>query len=54
MIDWGDGTIEEVNGDISQKVYEYHGIGEFTVKVSNIKTFAASTRVDNWWTDVIS
>ena len=42
VIDWGDGTVEQVNGDVSQKVHEYTSVGTFNVVVENIKSYAAS------------
>lgn len=50
VINWGDGSIKkEVDGDISQEVHEYSDVGEFTVKVSNIKSFAASANNYAWY-----
>lgn len=43
VIDWGDGTVENISGDISQKVHEYTSIGTFNVTVENIKSYAPSS-----------
>lgn len=48
VIDWGDGTVEQVNGDVSQKVHEYATIGTFNVVVENIKSYAASAESLAW------
>ena len=48
-IDWGDGTVETVDGNISQKTHTYDSVSEFTVKVSNIKTFAANANNGTWY-----
>lgn len=42
VIDWGDETVEQVNGDISLKTHEYASVGTFNVVVDNIKSYAAS------------
>ena len=49
IIDWGDGTVEQVNGDVSQKVHEYASIGTFNVVIENIKSYAASTGDFTWY-----
>ena len=49
VIDWGDGTVEQVNGDVSQKVHTYATVGEFEVTISNVKTFAASANDFTWY-----
>ena len=48
VIDWGDGTVEQVNGDVSQKVHTYDTIGTFNVVVENIKSYAASVNSLDW------
>jgi len=48
VIDWGDGTVEQVNGDVSQKVHTYASVGTFNVVVENIKSYAASTNDYTW------
>lgn len=50
VIDWGDGTVENVNGDISQKVHTYSTVGTFNVVIENIKSYAASTVAVNPFT----
>ena len=49
MIDWGDGTVESINGDISQKVHTYASVGTFNVTIENIKSYAASTNSTDWF-----
>ena len=48
VIDWGDGTIEQVDWDISQKVHEYAIVGTFNVVIKNIKSYAASANNYSW------
>lgn len=49
-IDWGDGTeVEQVNGDVSQKVHEYASAGTFNVVVENIKSYTASSSSMSWY-----
>lgn len=48
VIDWGDGTVELVNGDVSQKVHTYATVGTFEATISNVKTFAASANNSAW------
>ena len=43
VIDWGDGTVEQVTGDISQKEHEYASVGTFNVTIQNIKSYSASS-----------
>lgn len=53
VIDWGDGTVEQVNGDVSQKVHTYD-VSEpdrYDVTVKNIKSYAASTGDSTWYID---
>ena len=49
VIDWGDGTVEEVDGDVSQKVHEYAKAGQYMVVVENIKSYAASANKSTWY-----
>lgn len=50
-IDWGDGTGEAINGNISQLVHTYSSNGTFTVKISdNINTFCPSSSNSTWYT----
>ena len=49
IIDWGDGTVEQVNDNVSQKVHEYATVGTFNVVVENIKSYAASTNNYTWY-----
>ena len=53
VIDWGDGIVENVNGDVSQKVHTYASVGTFNVVVENIKSYAASDG-NNTWTNTTS
>ena len=49
VIDWGDGVVEQIDGDISQKVHEYAVARQYEVVVKNIKTFAASAGNYTWY-----
>lgn len=49
VINWGDGTVEQVDGDVSQKVHEYATVGTFNVVVKNIKSYAASANNSTWY-----
>ena len=54
VVDWGDGNVEAIDGNISQLVHEYASIGTYHVKISdNISNFAASTN-DSAWYDTAS
>lgn len=35
LIDWGDSTVEQVDGDVSQKVHEYATVGTFNAVLKN-------------------
>lgn len=48
VIDWGDGTVENVNGNVSQKVHEYTTIDTFNVVVENIKSYCAVSSDTTW------
>lgn len=48
VIDWGDGTVEQINLDVSQKVHEYVTVSTFNVVVENIKSYAV---IDTTWED---
>jgi len=48
VIDWGDGTVEQANGDVSQKVHTYASVGTFNVVVENIKSYAANIEDIDW------
>ena len=49
-VDWGDGTMVEVDGDISQLVHEYSSTGTFRVRVmDNITNFAPSYNNSTWY-----
>lgn len=48
-VDWGDGTMDEVDGNISQLTHEYSSTGMFRVRVTdNITSFAPSSNTNNW------
>ena len=48
-VDWGDGNLEEVNGNINQLAHEYASAGTYHVKVSNnITNFAPSYNDSTW------
>ena len=49
VVDWGDGNIETVEGNVSQLAHEYSSVGVFHVKVSNISNFAASANNSTWY-----
>lgn len=49
VVDWGDGNVEAIEGNISQLVHEYSSVGVFYVKISNISNFAASTSNSTWY-----
>lgn len=49
-IDWGDGAVEKVDGNISQKAHTYASAGTYTVKVSNnLTSFAPSNNNSTWY-----
>lgn len=49
-VDWGDGTMDEVNGNISQLAHEYSSVGTFRVRITdNISNFAASGSNSTWY-----
>lgn len=49
VVDWGDGNVEAIEGNISQLAHEYSSIGVFHVKISNISNFAASASNSTWY-----
>lgn len=49
IIDWGDGTVENVNGDVSQKTHTYSSYGTFNVVVENIKSYSAQKTTAVKW-----
>lgn len=54
VVDWGDGNVEAIEGNISQLVHEYSSVGVFHVKISNISNFAASSTNANTWVETTS
>ena len=49
-IDWGDGSVEKIDGNISQLTHTYTDVGTFNVKVSNnITSFAPSYNNSTWY-----
>ena len=49
-VDWGDGTMDEVNGNISQLAHEYSSVGTFRVRITdNITNFAPSYNNSTWY-----
>ena len=49
-VDWGDGSVEKVDGNISQLAHTYVGVGTFNVKVSNnLTSFAPSYNNSTWY-----
>lgn len=49
VVDWGDGNVEAIEGNISQLSHEYSTVGVFHVKISNISNFAASANNSTWY-----
>lgn len=49
VVDWGDGNVEAIEGNISQLAHEYSSVGIFHVKISNISNFAASASNSTWY-----
>ena len=49
VVDWGDGNVEAIEGNISQLAHEYSSVGVFHVKISNISNFAASDNNSAWY-----
>lgn len=49
VVDWGDGNVEAIEGNISQLAHEYSSVGVFHVKISNISNFAASANNSTWY-----
>ena len=50
VVDWGDGTIDVVYGNISQLVHTYPSATTYTVKISdNISTFCPSYGNSTWY-----
>lgn len=49
IVDWGDGNVEAIEGNISQLSHEYSSVGVFHVKISNISNFAASANNSTWY-----
>ena len=49
-VDWGDGSVEKFNGNISVLVHTYSSTGTFHAKVSNnISSFAACGNNSSWY-----
>ena len=49
-VDWGDGAVEKINGNISKLAHTYSANGNYTVKVSNnITSFAPSYNDSTWY-----
>ena len=49
-IDWGDGGVEKINGNISQLSHSYETSGIYVVKISNnINNFAANGNSSTWY-----
>lgn len=49
-IDWGDGAVEKINGNVSKLAHTYSANGNYTVKVSNnITNFAPSYNDSTWY-----
>ena len=49
-VDWGDGDVEKINGNISKLSHSYANAGIYTVKVSNnLASFAPSYDDSTWY-----
>ena len=48
-IDWGDGNIDFVNGNISQLTHTYSSVGTYTVRLSNVKSVRLSINSETWY-----
>lgn len=49
-VDWGDGSMDEVDGNISQLAHEYASAGTYRVKITNnLTNFAASGSNSTWY-----
>ena len=49
-VDWGDGSMDEVDGNISQLAHEYASAGTYHVKITNnVSNFAASYANGTWY-----
>jgi len=49
-VDWGDGTMDEVDGNVSQLAHEYSSAGTFRVRITdNITSFAPSYNNSTWY-----
>ena len=53
-VDWGDGNVEQINGNISKLSHSYANAGIYTVKVSNNLTNFAPSDVDSTWYNTTS
>ena len=53
-VDWGDGNVEKINGNISQLSHSYANAGIYTVKVSNNLTSFAPSYSNNTWYNTTS
>lgn len=50
IVDWGDGTISAVDGDIDKLVHTYDSPGTYTVGISdNISSIALSASLSTWY-----
>ena len=53
-VDWGDGDVEKINGNISKLSHSYANAGIYTVKVSNNLTSFAPSYSDSTWYNTTS
>ena len=53
-VDWGDGNVEKINGNISQLSHSYANAGIYSVKVSNNLTSFAPSYNDRGWHNITS
>lgn len=53
-VDWGDGNVEKINGNISKLSHSYANAGIYSVKISNNLTSFAPSRNDSTWCNTTS
>ena len=53
-VDWGDGNVEKINGNISKLSHSYINAGTYSVKVSNNLTSFAPSYNDSTWYNTTS
>ena len=48
VIDWGDGNVEEINDNVSQKVHLYASSNTFIVTIDNISSYQMQMELPKW------